>query len=253
MYPSKTIKIQAAALLLWYRLQGVRTAYGVRDQESVKRNQYHEAEIHCPSQASLEMNLSVLYQEIKKFRGCALSASCLNTVFSDGNPRAPVMIVGEAPGAEEDRLAKPFVGLSGQVLDKMLWVLGWDRTSCYITNIIPWRPPFNRQPSAVEVDLCLPFVDRHIQIIKPKILLCVGSVACRALLRTQRNISVLQKSDLTYINPLNQDSIPVFAFYHPAYLLRSPGQKRVVWYHMLRMKRRLLETPEYRELCTNII
>lgn len=202
---------------------------------------------------NLENALDALYQEIKAFEGCSLSKSCLNTVFSDGNPEASVMIVGEAPGAEEDRLAKPFVGLSGQLLDKMLSVLGWDRTSCYITNIVPWRPPFNRQPSPLEIEMCLPFVDRHIQIINPKILLCVGAVACKALLRSHDNVSVLQNSNLTYVSPIDQRSIPAFAFYHPAYLLRSPGQKRTVWRHMLRMKAFLLARSEYAGLCDQAI
>ena len=252
MNPSR-IEIQSAGLLLWYRLQGVRTSYNPRRKKSPERClSYKDTE--CSSfQESLEGRLSSLYQEIKEFKGCALSKSCLQTVFSDGNPKASIMIVGEAPGAEEDRLGKPFVGLSGQLLDKMFYVLGWDRTSFYITNIVPWRPPFNRQPSAEEIAICLPFVERHIQIIKPKILVCMGAVACKALLRTQSNISTLQNSALTYPVPVNQELIPVFAFYHPAYLLRSPAQKRVVWRHMLRMKALLLEKADYEGLCNRII
>ncbi|ETZ07003.1 uracil-DNA glycosylase, family 4 [Holospora obtusa F1] len=252
---SNTLEERAAALLLWYRLQGVRTACCFRSKCSVEKGVSHDSFMfkNAKDSSSLEKKLSELYQEIKEFEGCALSKSCLNIVFSDGNPRASIMIVGEAPGAEEDRLSKPFVGLSGQLLDKMLAVFGWDRTVCYIINIVPWRPPFNRQPSLAEVEICLPFVDRHIQIICPKILLCVGAVACKALLRKQKNISILQNSDLSYVSPIDFRSIPVFAFYHPAYLLRSPGQKRIVWRHMLRMKAFLMKNPEYCELFTGIV
>lgn len=253
-------KQRAAELLLWYHLQGVKTAHvscaqfgtsaahgalGIVNNGVVMGNRL--------SPENMEARLAHLHQRIKQFTKCALSASCLNTVFSDGNPSSAIMVVGEAPGAEEDRLGKPFVGPSGQLLDAILHIFGWDRTSCYITNIVPWRPPFNRQPSNEEIELCLPFVDEHIQIVAPKIVVCVGAVACKSLLRTTQSISALQQTNLMYHNPLGGKPIPTFAFYHPAYLLRSPGQKRVVWRNMLRMKTFLMADPRYADLFQNAI
>ena len=253
-------KRHAAELLLWYRLQGITTAYVSQGYLGMPLSSSGTDSItNAPSKnaqdssIALEEKLSDLYQRIKNFTQCPLAKSCLNTVFSDGNPRSSIMVVGEAPGAEEDRLAKPFVGLSGQLLDAMLRTFGWDRTSCYITNIVPWRPPLNRQPSNAEIEMCLPFVDEHIRIIQPKLLVCVGAVACKSLLRTMQSISALQQMNLTYQNPLGGEPIPTFAFYHPAYLLRSPGQKRVVWRNMLRMKTFLMANPLYTELFARAI
>lgn len=188
--------------------------------------------------------LDALYQEMLAFQGCPLSKTATHTVFGDGNIHSSLMLVGEAPGAEEDKMGKPFVGMSGKLLDAMLAAIGLSRSDVYITNILPWRPPFNRQPTSEEIALCLPFVERHIRIIAPKILLLVGSVACKALMRSTEGITLLQTKNLLYTqslsaNPKESLEIPAFAIYHPAYLLRSPNQKRVAWHQLLRLKKAL--------------
>jgi uracil-DNA glycosylase family 4 len=145
------------------------------------------------------------------------------------------MLVGEAPGAEEDKQGKPFVGMSGQLLDRMMATIGQNRTSFYISNILPWRPPFNRQPSADEIVACMPFIERHIALISPKALLCVGSVASRALLRTTDSMKSLHNQIIPYTSDYLSKPIPAFVIYHPAYLLRSPGQKKTAWHQLLRL------------------
>lgn len=188
-----------------------------------------------------DQQLKSLYQDMVNFKECGLAHTAENMVFSDGDIHSPLMLVGEAPGAEEDRLAKPFVGLSGQLLNNMLQAIHLDRSRVYIANIIPWRPPFNRQPSLEEIALCLPFIEKHIAIIKPKILICLGSVACKALLKSSAGITVLQKQSLEYRSSYLVDPIATFALYHPAYLLRSPGQKRVTWHQLLMIQKKLKE------------
>ena len=127
-------------------------------------------------------NCDELRLAVSEYEGCSLKNTATNLVFSDGNENARVMLVGEAPGADEDRQGKPFVGVSGQLLDKMLSSIGLDRSSVYISNIIPWRPPGNRQPTPKEIDLCLPFIRRHIQLINPSVLVLVGGTAAKSLL-----------------------------------------------------------------------
>ena len=193
------------------------------------------------SSVSKEHQLKALYQELLDFKGCALAQTAEHTVFGDGDPHSPIMLVGEAPGAEEDRLGKPFVGLSGQLLTNMLAAIHLQRSEVYIANIIPWRPPFNRQPSLEEIGVCLPFIERHIAIINPKILVCLGSVACKALLKVSTGITALQKQSLVYKSPYIKEPIMTLALYHPAYLLRSPSQKRATWHQLLLLQRHLNE------------
>ena len=190
---------------------------------------------------SKEENLSALYQEILAFQACPLSKTAQHTVFSDGDPNSQLMLIGEAPGAEEDAMGKPFVGMSGQLLTKMLNAIGLARNQVYITNILPWRPPFNRQPTTQEIALCLPFVERHIAMIAPKILVCVGAVASKALLRTGSSMSALHlpSVSITYHSSYGLGPIAAFALYHPAYLLRSPGQKRIAWAQLLRIRNKM--------------
>ena len=133
-------------------------------------------------------NLRDLRSVISGYEGCSLKNTANNLVFSDGEERATIMLVGEAPGADEDRQGKPFVGVSGQLLDRMLASIGLDRASIYLSNIIPWRPPGNRQPTPNEIDLCLPFIKRHIQLIDPKVLVLVGGTAAKSLLNKKEGI-----------------------------------------------------------------
>jgi DNA polymerase len=185
--------------------------------------------------------LDELKQYIYDFQGCPLKETALNTVFADGNPQSDVMLIGEAPGAEEDKQGKPFVGLSGQLLDKMLASIGLDRQKVYITNIVPWRPPGNRVPSTDEVALCMPFVEQHISLIKPKIIICVGATAVKALLRTTEGITHLRSRWHTWRDKSEKLTIPLRAWFHPAYLLRSPGKKRDAWVDLCLLREYLLK------------
>ncbi len=194
--------------------------------------------------------LEELREEISDFEGISIKKTASNLVFSDGNSKAQVMIIGEAPGADEDRQGKPFVGVSGQLLDKILACINLDRNaeepekSVYISNILNWRPPGNRTPTAAEIELSLPFIERHIQLIKPKVLVLSGGVAAKSLLNSTLSISKLRKAKHEYkaINQeLNSDlaPIPCIATYHPSYLLRTPVQKKHVWSDALNLHKKL--------------
>jgi DNA polymerase len=160
-------------------------------------------------------------------------------VFADGNPEARVMLIGEAPGADEDRLGKPFVGASGQLLDRMLAGIGLDRQSAYITNIIFWRPPGNRPPTAAEVAACLPFVERHIELVSPELLVLLGAPSAQTILARTDGISRLRGRWFAYQSAGLAHPVPAMPTYHPAYLLRQPGQKRSAWRDWLAILARL--------------
>ncbi len=192
--------------------------------------------------------LDELRAAIAGFDGIALKKTATNMVFCDGNPHAPVMLVGEAPGADEDRLGRPFVGISGQLLDKILAFIGLDRMeenpakSLYISNILNWRPPGNRTPSAAEIESSLPFIERHIALVRPKLLIFAGGVAAQALLGRTEGISRLRGKWHDYTprtEGIDAAPIPALATYHPAYLLRTPSQKRAVWQDMLTLQARI--------------
>jgi len=172
------------------------------------------------------------------FEGCALKYTATNLVFGDGNPKARVMLIGEAPGADEDRQGLPFVGQSGQLLDKSLEAIGLTRQNFYITNIIPWRPPGNRQPTPAESEACLPFVQRHIDLVSPDFLILVGGTATKTLLGGRDGIMRLRGSWKDYTSEQGK-KMKVMAIFHPAYLLRSPGQKREVWMDLIKIKHSL--------------
>lgn len=182
-----------------------------------------------------------LKQALIDFEGCALKLTATNLVFADGNPQAKVMLVGEAPGADEDRQGVPFVGISGQLLDKMLAAIGLDRTSVYITNIVPWRPPGNRQPTTQEIALCQPFVERHIELVNPEILILVGGVSAKTLLNSNEGIMKLRGKWRAYESSGLPHPIKLLATFHPAYLLRSPGQKAQSWQDFLMVRKALDE------------
>jgi DNA polymerase len=183
--------------------------------------------------------LAELRAALAAFEGCALRDTATHLVFSDGNPAAGLMLIGEAPGAEEDRAGLPFVGPSGQLLDRMLASIGIDRTRCLITNLIPWRPPGNRNPSDTEVALCLPFLHRHIALARPRHLLLLGGLASKALLGGKTGITRLRGTWREVAIPGLAAPIPALATYHPAYLLRMPGAKRAAWADLLALRRRL--------------
>ncbi len=183
-------------------------------------------------------SLAELAQAMQRFEGCALKHTASNLVFGDGNPEAQVMFVGEAPGADEDRQGKPFVGVSGQLLDRMIACIGLDRGNAYITNIISWRPPGNRKPTSAEVITCLPFVQRHIELVAPRLLVLVGGTAASALSGQSQGITRLRGRWLDYQTPGGK-TIPALPIFHPAYLLRQPALKREAWRDLLAIRERL--------------
>lgn len=181
-------------------------------------------------------SLEALAEALRSFEGCPLKETAINLCFADGNPKAEIMLIGEAPGAQEDRQGKPFVGPSGQLLDRMLRTIGLDRTQVYITNVIYWRPPGNRTPTAAEIAICQPFLERQIELIQPKFLLFVGGIAARALLGRSEGITKLRGRPFVYEVPENDRKIPALVMFHPAYLLRQPAQKRFSWRDLLEVR-----------------
>ena len=184
--------------------------------------------------------LDELRNALASFDGCALKKTAKNLVFGDGNPAGPLMFIGEAPGGEEDRQGVPFVGPAGKLLDLMLDSIGLDRERAYITNILPWRPPGNRSPTDGEISACLPFIKRHIELVAPRILILVGGTAAKTLLGKTQGITRLRGQWYSY--DLSQMGTPIDAraILHPAYLLRSPAQKRETWQDLLEIKHRLV-------------
>lgn len=184
-------------------------------------------------------SLDELRAVMEAFDGCALKRGARNFVFCDGQPGAPLMVIGEAPGAEEDKQGKPFVGPSGQLLDKMLGAIGLDRGAddlthaAYITNVIPWRPPANRDPSADEVRMMRPFLMRHIQLAKPKAILLLGNPSMKTVLQTKDGITRMRGTWAEV------EGIPAIPSFHPAALLRDPTKKRFVWADLLALKARM--------------
>lgn len=161
------------------------------------------------------------------FDGCPLKFTAKNLVFADGNPTAKLMFIGEAPGADEDRVGKPFMGRSGKLLDRMMAAIGLDRTQAYVTNIVPWRPPGNRNPTPQEVSICRPFIERQIELADPDLLVCLGSPATQAITGTKDGILKARGRFFPY--RVGDREIRVLATLHPAYLLRQPLQKRLAW------------------------
>ena len=184
-------------------------------------------ELAAREQARSARTLEELRDLLERFDGCALKATASRLVFADGAPDARVMFVGEAPGRDEDIQGKPFVGRSGQLLDRMLAAVGLDRTKAYIANIVPWRPPGNRDPTPQETTICRPFIERQIELVAPKVLVCLGARSAQALLGVTDGILKLRGRWLDY--ELSGQRIRAIATLHPAYLLRQPVQKRLAW------------------------
>jgi DNA polymerase len=186
--------------------------------------------------AAAAATLEELRAALAKFEGCGLAATATNLVFSDGDPASGLMFVGEGPGAEEDRAGLPFVGPSGRFLDRMLASIGLDRTKFVITNLIPWRPPGNRNPTESEVLICLPFLQRHIALVRPRHLVLLGALAARAILGGSAGITRLRGRWHQAIIPGLDEPLPALPMLHPAYLLRSPGAKREAWADLLLLR-----------------
>ncbi len=187
------------------------------------------------------LNLEALRAALSAFDGCPLKRTAMNLVFTDGNPQARVLLIGEAPGADEDRQGLPFVGVSGQLLDHMLASIGLDRQQVLITNTVFWRPPGNRSPTTAEVAACQPFVERLIELVDPKVLVALGGAAAKSLLGRTEGIGRLRGRWFTFTTPRMSHPVATTALFHPAYLLRSPAQKRQAWQDLLSVKRKLAE------------
>ncbi len=183
--------------------------------------------------------IEALGEIVAAFDLCPLKRTATTTVFMDGNPAARIMIVGEAPGAEEDRQGKPFVGRAGQLLDRMLAAIELDRSKVQITNVIYWRPPGNRKPTSAEIASCLPFVLRHIALARPRVLVLAGGTAASALLPTGEGITRLRGRWFDLAVPGLDKPVPTLPMFHPAFLLRTPERKREAWRDLLALKARL--------------
>ncbi len=203
-----------------------------------------------PSEAAAEARaladrcttLAELEAAVQAFDGCGLKKTAMKTVFSDGNPAARVMVIGEAPGAQEDMQGIPFCGPSGALLDRMFAAIGLSRAnpdplhSLYISNTVFWRPPGNRTPNAIELAICEPFVEKHIALINPKLLVLAGGVAMSAVLKRDQPLSRLRGKFYEYSNPYLEQPLTVAVTFHPSYLLRSPSQKRLAWADLLQIQ-----------------
>ena len=183
--------------------------------------------------------LDALEKALAAFDGCPLKETAMNLVFADGNPDGRVMLIGEGPGAEEDRRGLPFVGASGQLLDRMLACIGLDRASVYISNVLFWRPPGNRTPTDAEVAACLPFVERHIELARPDFLVLLGGMSAKTLLARTEGILRLRGHWRPYQHAGMATPIPALPTLHPAYLLRQPQQKRLAWRDLLSLAQAL--------------
>ncbi|RUW17361.1 uracil-DNA glycosylase, partial [Mesorhizobium sp. M1E.F.Ca.ET.041.01.1.1] len=178
--------------------------------------------------ATSASTLDELRRHMAAFDGCNLKFTAKNLVFADGNPNADLMLVGEAPGRDEDLEGLPFVGRSGRLLDRMLAAIGLDRTSAYIANVIPWRPPGNRTPTPHETEICRPFIERQIELVNPKVLVNLGGPSAKTLLNTTEGILRLRGNWRVHTTA-SGTAIPAMPTLHPAYLLRTPAHKKLAW------------------------
>jgi uracil-DNA glycosylase len=188
-------------------------------------------------EAARAETLEDLRAQLLVFEGCGLKGTATQLVFSDGNPEADIMLVGEAPGADEDRIGRPFVGRAGQLLDKMLATIGLDRSQVYIANVVPWRPPGNRTPTPIETGACLPFTRRQIELVAPKILICLGAPSMQTLLGVKEGIMRSRGRWVDY--NCGGKIIPAMAMLHPAYLLRQPSHKKFAWQDLRELAKKL--------------
>ncbi|MBL8587017.1 MAG: uracil-DNA glycosylase [Methylobacteriaceae bacterium] len=186
-------------------------------------------------------SLDELRAMLERFEGCALRRTATQLVFADGAPTARIVLVGEAPGADEDRIGRPFVGRAGQLLDRMLATIGLDRTKVYICNVVPWRPPGNRTPTPQETALCLPFVTRQIELVAPEIVICLGASSARALLSIEEGILRARGKWREWRS--DRHTARALATLHPAYLLRQPVHKRLAWRDLRLLRQALAPAP----------
>ncbi|KKB83963.1 DNA polymerase [Devosia limi DSM 17137] len=189
--------------------------------------------------AASAQSLGELEATLNAYEGCGLKLRATQLVFADGNPDAEIMLIGEAPGAEEDRQGKPFVGKSGQLLDRMLAAIGLDRTKVYIANTVPWRPPGNRTPSPEEMALCLPFLHRQVELVAPRLIVTLGGPAMQTVFSTTSGILKMRgKWSEVVVGNHGVQAMPTL---HPAYLLRAPAAKQQAWRDLLSLRLKMDE------------
>lgn len=181
-------------------------------------------------------SLEALRAALLAFDGCTLKQGAANLVFADGNPKSALLVIGEAPGEEEDRQGLPFVGRAGKLLDRMLAAIGHDRMNTYISNVVYWRPPLNRSPTPEELAACLPFVHRMIALVRPRCIIAAGGVAAKQLLDTRDGIMRL-RGQWRHVSLPDGTRVPLMPTFHPAYLLRQPAHKRLAWRDLLAVQR----------------
>ena len=229
----------AAALLSWYVDMGADEGLAAAPLNRFQGGSPRSEPAHGEDGAAVPAaTLDELRAAVEDFHGCALRTDANRTVFADGTPEAGLMLIGEAPGREEDRVGRPFVGTAGKLLDQMLAAIGRDRTSAYITNVVFWRPLNNRTPTDEEMAACLPFVRTHISLVRPRAILLLGAAAARALLGTSLGISKV-RGQWQEISIADSPPVPALPTFHPAFLLRQPARKVDAWEDLRRLKRRL--------------
>lgn len=223
--------------LNWFSSIGVDTAVQIKPRIRFENKNTNNKKIPLN-----KYSLEELKKEISEINVTDLKKNATNLVFSDGNPKAKIMIIGEAPGYEEDKLGLPFVGAAGKKLDQMINSIGLNRTeNVYITNIIPWRPLNNRLPTDNEILSYLPCVEKHINIINPDIILLFGNIASKAILKLTEGITKFRGKWFNYKNPILKKDIPAMCIFHPSYLLRSPGQKKYAWEDLKKVEKKIHE------------
>ncbi len=230
------IRKYSLAILNYYKSLGIE--FHIQNKQRVRFDDHFYPENE--DKVLLENKLKDLKKKIINL-DCELKLKAKNFVFYDGCLKSDIMIIGEAPGYEEDRLGKPFVGAAGKKLDQMINAIGLDRkNNTYITNIIPWRPPNNRTPADNEIKFFLPYVEEHISIIKPKILLLFGNIASKSLLKLKNGITKNHGKWFKYSNPLLKKNIFTICIFHPSYLLRSPDKKKIAWEDLKKVKEKMI-------------
>ena len=211
----------------------------VYDNKPINRYKNNGDKISQMSLNGKDNLLSELRNKIKSIKNCELKKSATNLVFSDGNPNAKIMIIGEGPGANEDKEGKPFVGRAGKLLDKMLESINLNRKNVYISNVVNYRPPQNRKPTDEEIRRYLPFLQKHIEIINPRILLLLGSTALNAIIG---NEIVISKARGKWVNKkIGNTETNVIASFHPAFLMRQPDQKKYAWEDLKMIRKKISE------------
>jgi uracil-DNA glycosylase len=181
-------------------------------------------------------NLDQLRAALESFDGCGLKRTAHQLVFADGNPQAELIVIGDTPAADDDRSGLPFTGSAGHVLDRMLASIGYTRSTTYLINVVPWRPPGNRTPTSHEIAICLPFMQRHLELVTPKAMLCLGAVPLQAVINVRDAITRVRGQ--WFDVHIGQSNIPAMASLHPSFLLSQPAQKKNVWKDLRALKQK---------------